>query len=266
MGVKQQGSESTSDKNTSLISRMASGLLSAISGLHFISHFPSTPNETNDHSRTKVVLSPEAPITIHSDADADADAFESCSGNHFENSPTNSITSASPTPQTQTKTSSTLSALFHADSESPQLSYHCQCQCQSHLSNPVAQAFKELEIGKAFLSFILPAATFLLAVHNKDTSPGLFNSTLCLLCIALVSLFYGIAFRNVFPEIGNALEQFGTACIYASFFMVVGSNLPKALVVFPLISLILCFLLSVYSCLPFKKKVTVSSSTKVMQP
>ncbi|KAI7995211.1 hypothetical protein LOK49_LG11G00796 [Camellia lanceoleosa] len=222
MGVKQQGSESTSDKNTSLISRMASGLLSAISGLHFISHFPSSPNDqTNDHSRAKVELSPEAPITIHSDAEA----FESCSGNHFENAPTNSITSASPTPQTQTQTqtqtSSTLSALFRADSELPQLSYHCQCQCQSHLSNPVAQAFKELEIGKAFLSFILPAATFLLAVHNKDTSPGLFNPTLCLLCIALVSLFYGIAFRNVFPEIGNALEQFGTACIYASFFMVV---------------------------------------------
>ncbi|KAL7163639.1 hypothetical protein ACSBR2_039704 [Camellia fascicularis] len=265
MGLKQQGSESTSDKNTSLISRMASGLLSAISGLHFISHFPSSPNDqTNDYSRAKVELSPEAPITIRSDAEA----FGSCSGNHLENSPTNSITSASPTPQTQTQTSSTLLALFHADSdsESPQLSCHCQCQCQSHSSNPVAQAFKELELGKAFLSFILPAATFLLAVHNKDTSPGLLHSTLCLLCFALVSLFYGIAFRNVFPEIGNALEQFGTACIYASFFMVVGSNLPKALVAFPLISLILCFLLSVYSCLPFKQKVTVSSSTKAMKP
>ncbi|KAL7001345.1 hypothetical protein U1Q18_002495 [Sarracenia purpurea var. burkii] len=120
-----------------------------------------------------------------------------------------------------------------------------------YLANRVAQAFREMELGKAFLTFIMPIATILLTISKTDLNELLFPSILCLISAALVSLFYGNSVRNIYPRIANAFEQFGAACICASFFMAVGTHLPPFLTWVPYSCFTACVLLSVYSCLPF---------------
>ncbi|GFS40284.1 hypothetical protein Acr_00g0067580 [Actinidia rufa] len=131
----------------------------------------------------------------------------------------------------------------------------CECEAgQQQLSNPIAQAFREVELGKAFLTMIMPIATVLLAVPNRESSPLLLQSTLCLISAALVLLFYGNSLRNMFPKTANALEQLGTTCINASFFTTVGSYLAPPLVWFPIGCFILCVILSIFSCIRLEKK------------
>ncbi|KAL6961691.1 hypothetical protein U1Q18_049707, partial [Sarracenia purpurea var. burkii] len=84
-------------------------------------------------------------------------------------------------------------------------------QNKTCLRNPVAQASREVELGKAFLTFIMPISTILLTIAKKNLNELLFPSILCLISAALVSLFYGNSVRNIFPRIANAFEQFGTA-------------------------------------------------------
>ncbi|KAL7001341.1 hypothetical protein U1Q18_002491 [Sarracenia purpurea var. burkii] len=119
-----------------------------------------------------------------------------------------------------------------------------------YLANRVAQAFREMELGKAFFTFIVPIATILLTTAKTDLNGLLFHSILCLISAALVSLFYGNSVRNIYPRIANAFEQFGAACICASFFMAVGTHLPPFLTWVPYSCFTACVLLSVYSCLP----------------
>ena len=86
----------------------------------------------------------------------------------------------------------------------------CECQDdQKKLSNPIAQAFWEVELGKAFLSMVMPIATFILAVPKMKSSPTLISLTLCLIAAAVVFLYYGISLCNVSPKIANLLEQLG---------------------------------------------------------
>ncbi|KAI7980525.1 hypothetical protein LOK49_Contig138G00013 [Camellia lanceoleosa] len=96
-------------------------------------------------------------------------------------------------------------------SPSRQPNIQSESQTQTHLSNPIAKAFRELEMGKSFLTFILPTTTMILALHGKDSSPGVLHSMLCLLCASLVALLYGISLRDLFPGIANASEQLGIA-------------------------------------------------------
>ncbi|KAI7998107.1 hypothetical protein LOK49_LG10G00527 [Camellia lanceoleosa] len=96
-------------------------------------------------------------------------------------------------------------------SPSRQPNIQSESQTQTHLSNPIAKAFRELEMGKSFLTFILPTTTMILALHGKDSSPRVLHSMLCLLCASLVALLYGISLRDLFPGIANASEQLGIA-------------------------------------------------------
>ncbi|KAI7998105.1 hypothetical protein LOK49_LG10G00525 [Camellia lanceoleosa] len=82
-------------------------------------------------------------------------------------------------------------------SPSRQPNIQSESQTQTHLSNPIAKAFRELEMGKSFLTFILPTTTMILALHGKDSSPGVLHSMLCLLCASLVALLYGISLRDL---------------------------------------------------------------------
>lgn len=125
------------------------------------------------------------------------------------------------------------------------------------LSNPIANTFRELELGKSFLTFIMPIAAILLALPNKEPYPFLMPLTLCLICAALVFLFYGNSLRNMYPKAVNVCEQCGTACICGAFFLAVGFHLPSTLIWFPFVCFIACVSLSVFSCLPFKRKLDV---------
>ncbi|GFY97733.1 hypothetical protein Acr_12g0002740 [Actinidia rufa] len=104
-------------------------------------------------------------------------------------------------------------------------------------------------------AMVMPIATIILVVPNMKSSPTLMSLTLCLIAAAaVVFLYYGNSLRNVSPKTANALEQLGTACIYASFFMAVGSHLPPQFAWFPLVCFIACVTLSVVSCLRLKMK------------
>ncbi|THG09044.1 hypothetical protein TEA_010275 [Camellia sinensis var. sinensis] len=115
-------------------------------------------------------------------------------------------------------------------------------------------------MGKSFLTFI---TTMVLALHGKDSSLGVLYSILCLLCASFIALLYGKSLRNLLPEMANAFEQLGIACIYTSFFIVVASHIPLAVSWIPLICFMASLLLSIRSCLPVKKK--ANTNTKVMK-
>ncbi|THG10426.1 hypothetical protein TEA_025197 [Camellia sinensis var. sinensis] len=128
-----------------------------------------------------------------------------------------------------------------------------QTQIRTYLPNSMAQAFRDLEIGKSFLTFIWPMASILLAVNGKHVSPPVLVLILCLLSAAFVALLFGISLRVEYPWKANVLEQVGIAFIYMSFFILVASNLPSSAVWFPLICCVLCVGLSIRCCLPVTK-------------
>ncbi|GFY97734.1 hypothetical protein Acr_12g0002750 [Actinidia rufa] len=178
--------------------------------------------------------------------------------NHFKDSPTNSPTSSSITHLSRSST-----PLQSPDQHEPS----CECHGQQKLSNPIAQAFRDVELGKVFLTMVMPISTILLAVPNRESFPQLlpWTLTLCLISAAMVFLFYGNSLRIIYPQIANAFEQLGTACMYASFFMAICSHLPPTLAWFPLVCFIACIILSAVSCLPFEKKKCWYCS-KVLKP
>ncbi|KAL7171370.1 hypothetical protein ACSBR2_036092 [Camellia fascicularis] len=245
LAVGQDGSS-----QDSTAASLASQLLSAIksTGRRVVSYFTNDPSNHKDHySGSKVV----------------SDDVESAGNDCLTNSPAAISTTSSQTHSpSSSSSSSTPSHPISSPSEQP--NFQSESQTQTHLSNPIAKAFRELEMGKSFLNFILPAATMILALHGKDSSPGVVHLILCLLCVSLVALLYGISLRDLFPEIANAFEQLGIACISTSFFIVVASHLPSAICWIPLICFMASMLLSICSCLPVKKK--ANTNTKVMKP
>ncbi|GFS40282.1 hypothetical protein Acr_00g0067570 [Actinidia rufa] len=187
----------------------------------------------------------ENPSLLTKSQEPDLEAYGEAPTNLFKDSTTNSTTSSSITHLSQSST----------PSRSPnQHQPSCECQGQQKLSNPIAQAFREVELAKAFLTMVMPTATILLAVPNRESSPQLVPSTLCLISAAMVFLFYGNSLRIICPKIANAFEQLGTACVYASFFMAIGSHLPSNLAWFPLVCFIACVILSAVTCLPLVKR------------
>ncbi|XP_057478098.1 receptor-like protein kinase 5 [Actinidia eriantha] len=122
---------------------------------------------------------------------------------------------------------------------------------QQQLPNPLAQAFQEGELGKAFLTMTVSIA--ILALPNRESSPLLQKSSLCLISVAIALLICGYSIRRVFSKISNALEQLGTLSIIASFFMAIGSYLDYPYVMVPLVSFIACVIMSILSCIPLKK-------------
>ncbi|PSR88211.1 hypothetical protein CEY00_Acc31239 [Actinidia chinensis var. chinensis] len=224
------GEESLESTNPRFLRRVASGLSklknSAVQLMPFISNTPA-------------------------DESPDLEAYGASTHHFIKDSQTNSTTSSSNTTELNSFSSQSSNPTRSPDPNEP----ICECQDdQKKLSNPIAQAFREVELGKVFLAMVMPISTIILAVPNRKSSPMLVSSTLCLISAAMVCLFYGNSLRNVSPKIANALEQLGTACIYASFFMAVGSHLPPPFAWFPLVCFIACVTLSVLSCLGLKKK------------
>ncbi|GMP83019.1 hypothetical protein CsSME_00037098 [Camellia sinensis var. sinensis] len=227
------GQEGSSQDSTA--ASLASQQLSAIksTGLRVAPYFTNDPSNHKDH---------------YSGSKVESDDVESAG---LTNSPTAISTTSSQT-HSPSSSSSTPSHPISITSQKP--NFQSETQTQTHLSNPIAKAFRELEMGKSFLTFILPTATMILALHGKDSSPGVLYSILCLLCAALVALLYGISLRDLFPGIANSFEQLGIAFIYTSFFVVVSSHLPSAVFWIPLICFMASMPLSICSCLPVKKK------------
>ncbi|GFZ08582.1 kinase family with leucine-rich repeat domain-containing protein [Actinidia rufa] len=122
---------------------------------------------------------------------------------------------------------------------------------QQQLPNPLAQAFQEGDLGKAFLTMTVSIA--ILALPNRESSPLLQKSSLCLISIAIALLICGYSLRRVFSKTSNALEQLGTLSIIASFFTAIGSYLDYPYVMVPLVSFIACVIMSILSCIPLKK-------------
>ncbi|GMP82995.1 hypothetical protein CsSME_00037082 [Camellia sinensis var. sinensis] len=233
---------------------MASQLLSAIksTGLWVVSYFTNGPSNHKDACSGSKVESD------------DVEAVEYAGNDRLPNSQPVISTTSSQTHSPSSSSSSTPSHPISSPSQQPGFQSESQTQILTHLSNPIAKAFRELEMGKSFLTFILPTATIILALHGKNPSPGVLYSILCLLCAALVALLYGISLRNLFPGIANAFEQLGITCIYTSFFIVVASHLPLAFFWIPFICFMASMPLTIYSCLPVKKK--ANTNTKVMKP
>ena len=227
-------------------SEMDSKLLVAIksSGLWVLAYFTNDPSNHKDH---------------YSGSKVESDDVEFAGPT---NSPTAILTTSSQAHSPSSSSSSTPSHPISSPSQQP--NFQSESQTQTHLSNPIAKAFRELEMGKSFLIFILPTATMILARPDKDSSPGVLHSILSLLCASLVALLYGISLRDLFPQIANAFEQLGIACIYTSFFIVAASHLPSALFWIPLICFMSSMTLSISSCLPVNKK--ANTHTKVMKP
>ncbi|GMP83018.1 hypothetical protein CsSME_00037098 [Camellia sinensis var. sinensis] len=202
------GQEGSSQDSTA--ASLASQQLSAIksTGLRVAPYFTNDPSNHKDH---------------YSGSKVESDDVESAG---LTNSPTAISTTSSQT-HSPSSSSSTPSHPISITSQKP--NFQSETQTQTHLSNPIAKAFRELEMGKSFLTFILPTATMILALHGKDSSPGVLYSILCLLCAALVALLYGISLRDLFPGIANSFEQLGIAFIYTSFFVVLRTlNPPKS--------------------------------------
>ncbi|XP_028081112.1 uncharacterized protein LOC114282608 [Camellia sinensis] len=179
------GQEGSSQDSTA--ASLASQLLSAIKsiGLWVVSYFTYGPANHKDH---------------YSGSKVEFDDVESAGDDRLTNSPTAISTTSS-----QTHPSHPISIA------SQQPGFKSESQTQTRLSNPIAKAFHELEMGKLFLTFILPTTTMILALHGKDSSSGVLHSILCLLCTSLVALLYGISFRDLFPGIANTFEPLGTA-------------------------------------------------------
>ncbi|PSS06191.1 Receptor-like protein kinase [Actinidia chinensis var. chinensis] len=122
---------------------------------------------------------------------------------------------------------------------------------QQQLPNPLAQAFQEGDLGKAFLTMTVSVA--ILALPNRESSPLLQKLSLCLISVAIALLICGYSLRKVFSKTSNALEQLGTLSIIASFFTAIGSYLDYPYVMVPLVSFIACVIMSILSCIPLKK-------------
>ncbi|KAL7171368.1 hypothetical protein ACSBR2_036090 [Camellia fascicularis] len=192
------GQEAGSSQDSTAAS-LASQLLSAIksTGLRVASYFSNDPSNHKDH---------------YSGSKVESDDVESAG---LTNSPTAISTTSSQTHSPSSSSSSSSSTPHPISITSQQPNF--QSETQTHLSNPIAKAFRELEMGKSFLTFILPTASMILALHGKDSCPGVLYSILCLLCVSLVALLYGISLRDLFPEIANAFEQLGIAYHFALF-------------------------------------------------
>ncbi|KAI7980529.1 hypothetical protein LOK49_Contig138G00008 [Camellia lanceoleosa] len=235
---------------------MASQLPSAIkrTGHWIVSYFTNDPSNQKDaYSGSKVEF--------------DVEAVENAGNDRLPNSPpVMSATSSqihSPASSSSSSSSSSTSSLpISSAPQQPKFQSESKSQTQTDFLNPIAKAFRELEMGKSFLTFILPTATMILALHGKDSSPGVLYSILCLLSFSLVALLYGMSLRDLFPPIANASEQLGIACIYASFFIVVASHLPRRLFWIPLICFMASVQLSICSCLPVKKKANTNTKAK----
>ncbi|KAL7001333.1 hypothetical protein U1Q18_002483, partial [Sarracenia purpurea var. burkii] len=191
----QEGSESTTVKNPSFLRRVAAGLSTIY--FYVLSGLFDTANP-EDHLHHSVGDGSKVDQSSKPASEPDLEAYAATS-DHFSPSIQSSTQSRSPELQ--------VLPLFHRSPDSP----HLDQPNMTHLSNPVAQAFREVELSKAFLPFIMPIATILLTFNKKDLHELLLPSVLCLICAALVALFYGNSFRNMLPKIANAFEQFGTA-------------------------------------------------------
>ncbi|KAA8529255.1 hypothetical protein F0562_033946 [Nyssa sinensis] len=89
---------------------------------------------------------------------------------------------------------------------------------QPQILNPIVQLFRDREMGKTALGFVIPMTTFLLSVYSKESPPILMQLTLMSLCIGLAALWNGILLRETFPRVANAIEQLGAACILLAVF------------------------------------------------
>ncbi|KAA8529258.1 hypothetical protein F0562_033943 [Nyssa sinensis] len=99
--------------------------------------------------------------------------------------------------------------------------------------NPIAQLFRDQDLGKTALTFVVPITTGILSVYTKISPPSKGSPplplplTLLSLCLGLCALWNGILLRCKFPNAANAVEQLGAGSIFFAFYSVVSESLRR---------------------------------------
>ncbi|KAA8529254.1 hypothetical protein F0562_033947 [Nyssa sinensis] len=97
---------------------------------------------------------------------------------------------------------------------------------QPQMLNPIAQLFRDQDLGKTAMTFVVPITTGILSVYTKISpptkgSPPLQSPlTLLSLCVGLCALWNGILLRSKFHNAANAVEQLGAVSIFFAFYSV----------------------------------------------
>ncbi|KAL3731565.1 hypothetical protein ACJRO7_028450 [Eucalyptus globulus] len=111
-------------------------------------------------------------------------------------------------------------------------------------AHPILVLFQSQELGKAVLGLSVPIITGLLSNQFGHLS-HLHSSLIVLgLCIGFTATWSGMMLRGAWPRVGSTSENIGVVSIFAAFFGLVASFLPRSLV---WASWLCCGL----SCLPF---------------
>ncbi|XP_059655620.1 uncharacterized protein LOC132302713 isoform X1 [Cornus florida] len=122
---------------------------------------------------------------------------------------------------------------------------------KSQKMNPIVKVFRDQELGKTLLTYVIPISTAVLTVNGIKHASLPLPSIVVSLCIGLPALWIGILFRGIFSDtMSNGIEQFGACSIFFAFLFVVSSLLPPGLVWIPWTCFSVTLLRSILSCLP----------------
>ena len=119
-------------------------------------------------------------------------------------------------------------------------------------SHPIAQVFREEQLGRNVFLLAMPTATgFMLFYNPTGTVPLPGHLAVGALCVGSTAVWTGILMRKVWPRASGALELLGAALMLVPVFGFLGSRLPEGYLWLPALCLVVCLVplgVALWSC------------------